>query len=68
MEVNSASGNRNPVEAVKQAPSPRRAEDSVNETRAIAAEETKKANAEPPPKPVVNLQGQTIGGNINTTA
>lgn len=69
MEVNSATGNRTPVETVKQrAPVQQAEEQSTNETRQLAAQEAKKTNAEPPPKPVVNLQGQTIGGNVNTTA
>lgn len=69
MEVNPAAGNRTPVEAGKQrAPVQQTEEQPVSETRQLAAQEAKKTNAEPPPKPVVNLQGQTIGGNVNTTA
>jgi hypothetical protein len=68
MEVNPPTSNRNPLESVKQRPDVQQAEQPTNETRQLAEQAAKKANAEPPPKPVVNLQGQTIGGNINTTA
>jgi hypothetical protein len=69
MEVNSTTSNRTALESVKpRAPLQQAEEQPANETRQIAAQEAKKANAEPPPKPVVNLQGQKIGGNVNTTA
>ncbi|HSV54582.1 MAG TPA: hypothetical protein VLJ57_20840 [Burkholderiaceae bacterium] len=67
MEVNSATGSRPPVEAVKQRPPVQQADPVENETKQLATQEARKT-AEAPPKPVVNLQGQTIGGNVNTTA
>lgn len=68
MEVNSATSNRNPLERATQRPNVHQAEQPANETRQLAEQAAKKANAEQPPKTVVNLQGQTIGGNVNTTA
>jgi hypothetical protein len=68
MEVNSTTSNRTALESVKPRAPLQAEEQPANETRQLAAQEAKKANAEPPPKPVVNLQGQKIGGNVNTTA
>ena len=63
MAVESITGNTPPLTQVRQ-----RANVQQTEAQEQDKKEVQQTQAQDQPRPTTNLQGQTIGGNVNTTA
>lgn len=60
--VDTITGNTPPLTQVRQRANVQQNEQQEQDKQAVQETQSKE------PRPVVNLQGQTIGGNLNTTA
>lgn len=63
MAVESVTGSTPPLTQVKQRANVQQAENQEQDKKDV-----RETQAQDQPRPTTNLQGQTIGGNVNTTA